>query len=42
MLLDFCLVDTQEFVGGSGHVHKVRLTLGTLAVKELVNRLILW
>jgi len=42
ILLDLGVVDAQELVRGSGHVHKIGLAFGTLAVKELVNRLILW
>lgn len=35
------MVNTQEFVRSSGHVDKVGFALGTLTVKELVDRLVL-
>ncbi len=37
---DACVVDSEELMRGGDHINSVRLTLGTLAVKELIDRLI--
>lgn len=39
-LLDSGVVNAQELVLGSGHVDKIRFTLGTLFVEKLVYRLV--
>ena len=39
-LVYFGVINTQELVRGSNHVHLIELSLGAFLVKELVNRFI--
>lgn len=42
MVSDLGVVDSQELVRSGGHVDEVGFALSTLAVKEQVDRLLLW